>query len=167
MNHRRYFSAIKSLMFKPKTSHCEFQPLSPSPGFGSLMAIFWDVTECNNFGDWTKFLDKSNRWPLKMLLFCIFTVGTSPQGGGQTEPCVRMLVNADAPRRWQWANTRCHIHPNHTCTTSCFISQNNFFWAFLSLKHVLNIVRILFKMHILPKKWCRFWGIWRNMKKLS
>lgn len=79
MNHRRYFSETKSLMFKTKPRNCSFHPLSPSFGIVALMAILGDTgllkTVCQFWG-LHKFLEKSNRWPQKsneMLLFSYFT----------------------------------------------------------------------------------------------
>lgn len=79
MNHRRYFSETKSLMFKTKPRNCRFHPLSPSFGIVSLMAILGDTgllkTVCQFWG-LHKFLEKGNRWPQKsneMLLFFYFT----------------------------------------------------------------------------------------------
>lgn len=106
------------------------------------------------------------RWLEHFVTRVFQPLGTSPPGGLQAQTRRGRLLKADAPGRWQRANSRCHIHPDQTCSTSRFISQHQFFWAFLWISHILNVLRILSKMHVLQKKKVPLLGDMKKYEKI-
>lgn len=139
MNHSRYFSETKSLCSKPNQAtagspSCPFPCCSfPHGYFGKKTLVF--RKECADLEACTHFFREKQQLISKTQhdgpIFCFYS-GTFPPGGCQAGAEARLgrLVKADAPGREQRANSSCHIHPEHTCSTSCFISRNFFFWAF-------------------------------------